>query len=153
MKHYRNYSEEWLLDSVAYGEHMSAMTGEELHSKSDIAAELAYRDEKIAELEQNLETALNAVERWREDILVWNEDVESYKLRIAKLREVIVRYEREAIEIAKAQCELALEQQVKALEQFISTFPSMLRKMWSAGEVKELVNKAIERLQAQKGES
>ena len=31
--------------------HMSAMTSEKLHSKGDIAGELAYRDQRIAELE------------------------------------------------------------------------------------------------------
>ncbi|WP_404463033.1 hypothetical protein LG331_09650 [Vreelandella aquamarina] len=35
-----------------YTRHLSAMTGEALHDKSDIAAELAYRDARIAELER-----------------------------------------------------------------------------------------------------
>ena len=48
MNRYRHYSEEWLLNSGAYGEHVSAMTGEKLHSKSDIAAELAWRDDLLA---------------------------------------------------------------------------------------------------------
>lgn len=34
-----------------YTKHLSAMTGEGLHSKADIAAELAYRDARIEELE------------------------------------------------------------------------------------------------------
>jgi len=34
-----------------YSRHLSAMTGEALHDKSDIAAELAYRDARIAQLE------------------------------------------------------------------------------------------------------
>ena len=34
-----------------YSRHLSAMTGEGLHDKSDIAAELAYRDARIAQLE------------------------------------------------------------------------------------------------------
>lgn len=34
-----------------YCRHLSAMTGEGLHDKSDIAAELAYRDARIAQLE------------------------------------------------------------------------------------------------------
>ena len=42
-KHYRNYPED-VLYSDEYAEHVSAMTSEELHSKSDIALELAYRD-------------------------------------------------------------------------------------------------------------
>tara|TARA_R110000851_G_scaffold33896_1_gene90355 strand:- start:2719 stop:3234 length:516 start_codon:yes stop_codon:yes gene_type:complete len=34
-----------------YSRHLSAMTSEGLHDKSDIAAELAYRDARIAQLE------------------------------------------------------------------------------------------------------
>ena len=50
MSEYRNYT---ALDELEfYGDHVSAMTFEELHSKSDIAAELAYRDEHIETLRQ-----------------------------------------------------------------------------------------------------
>jgi hypothetical protein len=34
-----------------YSRHVMAMTAEELHAKSDIAAELAFRDKRIAALE------------------------------------------------------------------------------------------------------
>jgi hypothetical protein len=37
-----------------YTDHVSAMTREGLHAKSDIAAELAYRDQRIAALEAKL---------------------------------------------------------------------------------------------------
>lgn len=37
-----------------FSRHVSAMTAEGLHSKSSIAAELAYRDERIADLEHHL---------------------------------------------------------------------------------------------------
>ena len=44
-----------------YSKHMASMTGEKLHDKSDIAAELAYRDfeidklkSRIGDLEQDL---------------------------------------------------------------------------------------------------
>ena len=49
-KHYRNYPEDALY-SDEYMDHVSAMTREELHSKSDIALELAYRDLRVKELE------------------------------------------------------------------------------------------------------
>jgi len=46
-------------DHMAQGEHyikhVSAMTGEALHAKSDIAGELAHRDIRIAELEAQLD--------------------------------------------------------------------------------------------------
>ena len=35
-----------------FSRHLSAMTGEALHSKSDIACELAFRDAAIAELKE-----------------------------------------------------------------------------------------------------
>lgn len=37
-----------------YTRHISAMTGEELHSKSDIAAELAWRDMMISNLQDQI---------------------------------------------------------------------------------------------------
>lgn len=54
MGRYRNYSKEWLFKSKHYGEHVSAMTGEKLHSKSDIAAELAWRDDQLAKANQRV---------------------------------------------------------------------------------------------------
>ena len=40
-----------------FGKHMMAMTAEDLHSKGDIAVELAYRDRRIAQLEAELSEA------------------------------------------------------------------------------------------------
>lgn len=42
-------------DGSYYCRHVSAMTREGLHSKSDIAAELGFRDSKIDRLEQELQ--------------------------------------------------------------------------------------------------
>ena len=44
-------------ESDFYIQHVMAMTGEKLHSKAEIAAELAYRDQRIAELEAQLASA------------------------------------------------------------------------------------------------
>ncbi len=38
-----------------YFDHIMAMTGEDLHSKSDIAAELAHRDIEIADLKEEVQ--------------------------------------------------------------------------------------------------
>lgn len=54
-KFYRNWSNEWFFRSKKYGEHVSAMTREDLDSKSDIAAELAYRDDTISDLQRELD--------------------------------------------------------------------------------------------------
>lgn len=43
-----------------YGDHVSAMTREGLHNKSDIAAELAYRDSRIIRLEEKLANVENS---------------------------------------------------------------------------------------------
>ncbi len=49
-----------------YLRHVSAMTGEGLHAKSDIAAELAWRDQEIERLRQHVAEAVAAErERWR----------------------------------------------------------------------------------------
>ena len=44
------YAEREIMDQKYYAKHVSAMTSECLHCKSDIAAELAHRDELIEEL-------------------------------------------------------------------------------------------------------
>lgn len=49
-KIYRNYDDDFIIESSHYDKHVSAMTGEQLHSKSDIAAELAFRDAEIERL-------------------------------------------------------------------------------------------------------
>ena len=65
MSEYRNYEEDYIIESINYGKHASAMTGEQLHSKSDIAAELAYRDDRIEQLgRENAELAAHN-ERYR----------------------------------------------------------------------------------------
>lgn len=61
-------------DDGHYSRHVSAMTTEKLNSKSAIAAELAYRDYRIKELED----ALNKFEFWfggsrYRHILKWKE--------------------------------------------------------------------------------
>lgn len=45
-----------------YMRHVMAMTAEQLHSKSDIAAELAWRDSQIAALQQKLDELVGLVE-------------------------------------------------------------------------------------------
>jgi hypothetical protein len=49
-------------DHIALGhyylQHLSAMTGEQLHAKSDIAAELAWRDQQIDNLRAALYTQI-----------------------------------------------------------------------------------------------
>lgn len=52
------------LDQVGghYMRHVMAMTAEQLHSKSDIAAELAWRDSQIAELQRKLDAIIGGFE-------------------------------------------------------------------------------------------
>lgn len=57
---YRQFARDEVIDSDSYGQHIVHLTKESLRAKSEIAAELAYRDLKIAELEVASET-FNAV--------------------------------------------------------------------------------------------
>ena len=45
-----------------FSRHLMAMTAEDLHSKGEIACELAYRDQRIAELEAVAGAAANLTE-------------------------------------------------------------------------------------------
>lgn len=49
----------------AYGDHVYHMTHEGLHSKSDIAAELAYRDNEIQRLTREKEELLSCIDNGR----------------------------------------------------------------------------------------
>ena len=53
-KLYRNGPEPWDLEPQ-FAQHMAAMTDEDLHNKGDIATELAYRDKRIAALQDEVE--------------------------------------------------------------------------------------------------
>ena len=55
-----------------YSRHVSAMTGEGLHTKSSIAAELGHRDMVISELLEALQRMLRAGQKQN-----WNERYES----------------------------------------------------------------------------
>lgn len=61
MSEYESTRVEFCMDNCGdlYAKHVSAMTSEHLHFKSDIAAELAYRDHVIQSLQQRLESAEN----------------------------------------------------------------------------------------------
>lgn len=45
----------------SYADHVSHMPSERLHGKSDIAAELAFRDNRIAELERRIKVAQDMI--------------------------------------------------------------------------------------------
>lgn len=55
MMRYRAHDSLAVLKNPLYGRHVQAMTAEELHSKAEIAEELAARDMRIAELTADLE--------------------------------------------------------------------------------------------------
>lgn len=74
MNRYRHYSEEWLLNSGAYGEHVSAMTREKLDSKSDIASELAWRDDQLAKANERADKAEKEVDRLRSLFHKWKQE-------------------------------------------------------------------------------
>ena len=51
-----------------YAKHVQAMTSENLHCKSDIAAELAHRDIRIAEIEKDKSTLLSIYKQFESTI-------------------------------------------------------------------------------------
>ena len=57
MGEYNHRHDEETVESDAFIKHMGAMTGESLHSKAEIAAELAYRDNVIFELKARIHEA------------------------------------------------------------------------------------------------
>jgi len=61
----KHYAERDLLEMDRagdfYGNHVMAMTAEQLHSKSDIAAELGWRDMQIANLKEQLTATTNSI--------------------------------------------------------------------------------------------
>ncbi len=72
--------------------HLSAMTGEQLHSKADIAAELAYRDTVIEHLEQCVRMMLidlkaaNSVACDAFDTEIWERALKQYPLEIHRVQ-------------------------------------------------------------------
>lgn len=61
--------------------HLSAMTSEDLHSKSDIAAELAYRDSVIEKLNNDIENYIIEIE----GINILNDEINSLNDTISDL--------------------------------------------------------------------
>lgn len=73
-----------------YHRHLSAMTSEDLHSKSEIAEELAARDKRIAELELLASEAAKERElreATQEDVESLNGVVERQEKRIVELED------------------------------------------------------------------
>lgn len=61
-----------------YFRHLEAMTSESLHSKADVAAELAFRDGRIAELEEEREGAITRESILRSDLAIKSRDFDGY---------------------------------------------------------------------------
>lgn len=64
-------------DGEHYFRHMMAMTAEGLHNKSDIAAELGYRDSRIAALLELVLAQHEALDAMRKDLLMRSDESDS----------------------------------------------------------------------------
>ena len=94
-----------------YTDHVSAMTREGLHKKSDIASELAVRDARIAEMERDNER-IDA--QWREELRIYRE---TENKRIAELEQAVTVRD---TEIARLETDLELaRREVKSLEEHL----------------------------------
>jgi len=82
-----------------YTDHVSAMTREGLHKKSDIASELAVRDARIAEMERDNER-FDA--QWRDELRIYRE---TENARIAELEQAVTVRD---TEIARLETDLEL---------------------------------------------
>ena len=87
------YEERDIENLDSYCDHVSAMTKEKLHSKSDIAAELAFRDQEIKRLNILLGDISSQDESFKKEIrmslfksayLTWLPDVKNYTGNIAE---------------------------------------------------------------------
>lgn len=99
-KQYRKFDREELFDNELYSVHVHAMTSEKLHSKSDIAAELAWRDKRIVELEHVNDTNVVEIEQLKRE----RDECDFRKLYFSLLKTLAQR---------------DLEQQVKALDELV----------------------------------
>lgn len=57
-------------DGNYYCQHVDRMTAEKLHSKSDIAAELGHRDQRIADLSKKLDQAIDRLDSTGRSLLL-----------------------------------------------------------------------------------
>ena len=97
---YRQHASMDVLPHSDYFKHVSAMTKEELHSKAEIAEELAVRDMRIKELEAKLVAMTQERDEWkRQSSNNWNSAVQNGLLLAAsQAREQRLR---EALDICK----------------------------------------------------
>jgi hypothetical protein len=81
---YRNYRDIDALFTAEYAQHIQAMTAEKLHSKSEMAVELAGRDREIAALN----SYISNLEVENEELNKANEELTETLFEIAKMLEV-----------------------------------------------------------------
>jgi len=98
-----------------YTDHVSAMTREGLHKKSDIASELAVRDARIAEMERDNER-FDA--QWREELRIYRE---TENARIAELEQSVTVRD---TEIARLETDLELARRDAERYRWLARFAS-----------------------------
>ena len=94
---YRQHASMDVLPHSDYFKHVSAMTKEELHSKAEIAEELAVRDMRIKELEAKLAAMMQERDRLKDTNWYLN-GIKDDRLAASQAREHQLR---EALEICK----------------------------------------------------
>lgn len=113
MSEIKQYDTEVRLEVVMgtnhYGVHIHAMTKEDLHSKSDIAVELAWRDLRVEQLIAQLEAAQ------KENGVVRN-----------KYESMSTAYSSVTAELAKAEAELSAANE-RVLREYPATLPCPVR--------------------------
>jgi lambda repressor-like predicted transcriptional regulator len=124
-----------------YSRHTSAMTGEDLHSKSDIAAELAHRDIEIDKLKARVaaqQSALNSI-----CTCSWGA---AEFFDVGKAASWMQKIAYDALDEVPSTEAFILRKQGAAVESEIVNLCSELRKSGYSGiSVKELLHESISR--------
>lgn len=125
-----------------YGTHVQAMTTEKLHSKSDIAAELAWRDAEIDRLKQErdqLKAHIQILKSAAYGVMESDdmEDEEDKSTMHSNLNDAL---------LATPEQSLAAHD-VDVIENL--QFPTLLRKMWSGSEVQAWLKECADQLRQQ----
>jgi len=96
MSVYRNHEFLPILKSPHYAKHVLSMTKEDLHSKADIAEELAARDIQIEELKQQLAEYRDTVAQQAELLAAHKAEIQDWQRGLLKAQQERDEYKKDA---------------------------------------------------------
>jgi hypothetical protein len=69
-----------------YSSHVAAMTTEELHSKADIAMQLAWRDQQLADRDATISSQLSTIERMAAKLTIALDERDAARAALERIR-------------------------------------------------------------------